>query len=1353
MDARSPKIRLPMKYSSPIGRRPTIAAYIAAALLGCLAPVVAAQELALPAVDDSPSSQLLIEQATDQAKANPREAVRLLVQVLDAGPDRLVRAGLDADVFVPVSRRVHAMLVADAALRSAFRRELSADADAQLARGEYVELASRRIDTEAGLEASLRLAETCLTRGRVAAASAYLDRVDDHDLLAGRRALYHASMTATVAARLGQPARAQSALARIDALAADQTGSLKANEVAGARAAALATPTPPAEITVGPLGPGRFDSSAAASTWSETWSAPLDVTASPMAQAGVGRLAGAQTERLQSSTAPTCVGERVFVDDNGVIRAFDRLSGRPLWSGAHSGADSAGFAMRMLAATPNEVVALAPMQLGANRTGIGTGRISCLDATTGALRWEARLDRLDTRADLDGLQPQGAPIIVDGRVIVAARRTSVRMETVSWLVAIDMDAPRPAAWSRVLASSGSVRIGTSRAADAPVLAAGVLYVSTPTGAVAAIDPWDGLVRWLRRFPVPVRDAAARLEPSDALTPAVVGDRIYAISPDRARIDSFDIRDGSPRGSIPTGADGSIGTPSYLVGDDRSGLVLAVGDRVACFAAAAPNTTLWSVPAVGAAFAERAHGRVSFADTADPSAPVVLLPDATNISIRDARTGTERMRLAGAGNSNAILAGNQVLAAGPTSLSGWMPTADAERIVRARMSASSAPDAAIALVHLARQIRSGSLAAEGAKESVRRVRDLPADDVARTELLELLLMVDAMELAQGADRDTLDAAVDQSALLASGQLRGGFARADRAIRRGNPVSAAAIAATVGMSAQPGEMVVNRFGQACADAEAQRIIAIARAKDPRALDAVDAAVTTALASVRTDDRAAALRSAARIGAGTRAGTSALTAIMNAASTASTRLAAARLIRECTARSGATDAGDAFLRALDPRWGAALAATATPSFARIAGTASRIVEFPGRLPRTFPDAGRPVRGLLTLQGSDLVLRTAPSYAATWRAPLGARDCSVVATSPDILTCDDAPGGTGAVSCISAQGVVRWTSRGVIDPADGSSEPDGLDTSDTRRGPSMVPLLTAPAIAVLGRDGSMTAFDIDSGTEAWRHPADGSTLLSWAREPLAVALATESDDGSGPALRITALNATDGSPILSWTAETATEIRWMRIVNGGILLVATDVGIEARRLAGGDESAPYWMIDSPESHGSTRSWSVGSQVVVLPRTDDVLVIDPWTGRQTTGAFVVPSYSPDSPIREVVDGTSWVALVADGRTDFFSPEGAWTGRDAPSTERAYVRATASTDRLFMLDAGVAGDPVPLRFGLLLRELDAQHGGLESAPPVMLRALGQRLNELTALDGAIAVSNGAVIQVVEYSDAKAPSDR
>lgn len=1336
-------IRLPMHYRSLIGHRPVFSALFGAGIAAWLTAAVVAQELALPAVDDSPSAQLLIEQALDQAKANPREAVRLLVQVLDAGSERLVRAGVDADLFVPVSRRVHVMLVNDASLRSAFRRELSADADAQLARGELLELAAHRIDTEAGMEASLRLAETCIARGRIAAASAYLDRIADHDLLSGRRALYHASMTATVATRLGQPERARLAVARIDALAVDPSVSLDAKELVGARAAAEVIPTAPTEFIIGPFGPGNFDISAASSAWSETWNAPLDASMPTISQ----------PERPQSYAAPTCVGENVFVNDNGVIRAFDRLSGRPLWIGPNFGEDSSAGSMRMLAATNDAVVALAPMQPGTNRTGSGTGRMACIDAATGMLRWEARLDRLDMPVDLDGMQPQGVPIIVDGRVIVSARRTSVRMETVSWLLALDLDAPRPVAWSRVIASSGSIRLGTSRAVDAPVLAAGVLYIATPTGAIAAIDPWDGVVRWLRRFPVPVRDAAARIGPSDASTPAIIGDRIYAISPDRARIEAFDTRDGSSRGSIPTGSDGGIGAPAYLVGDDRSGLVLAVGDRVACFAATDPETTLWSVPAMDAPFAERVRGRVQFAQTGDPQHPVVLIPDAADISIRDARTGTERMRLAGAGNSNAILVGNQVLTAAPSSLSGWMPTVDAERIVRARMAASATPEAAMALVHLARQIRSGALAAEGAKEAVRRVRELPADDAARGELLELLLAIDVMELASGADRDTLDAAVDEAAVLVNGQLRGGFARADRALRRGDPVSAASIAATVAMTAKPGEMVANQAGNAGPDAEALRIIAIARLKDPRALDAVGSAIATALSAVRGDDRSAALRAAARIGSGTRVGTDALTSVMKAADSAQLRMAAARLVRECAARGGSIESGDAFLRSLDPRWGPPLASRETAALPSIVGTASRVVEFPGRLPRVVPGVDRMSRGVLTLQGSDLVLRTAPAYAATWRAPIGMRDCTVVATTPAILTCDNAPDGTGAICCISPEGVVRWTSRGVSEATELASDSDVLDAVEPRRGSSLVPLLTAPTVAVLGRDGNMTAFGLEGGAEAWRHPADGSTLLAWARDPLAVVIGTESDDGSGPAVRVTALDAVDGTPVLSWIMDAATEIRWMRIVDGGILLVATDIGIEARRLAGGDERVPYWVIDAPEAHASTRAWEVGGRVVVLLRSEDVMTIDPWTGRQAANDFIAPSPTPTSPVREVVDGRAWVAFIRDGQTDFFSSKGVWIGRDAPGTDRAYVRAVASAEALFILDAGSPADPVPLRFGILLRELDARHGGLELAPPLMLRSLGQRLGELTALDGAIAASNGSVIQVIEYSDAKPPPDR
>ncbi|MFM9144597.1 MAG: hypothetical protein ACKORL_04310, partial [Phycisphaerales bacterium] len=97
-------------------RRPmarAAAVFAAAAMLA--AHVARAQEMAVPAVDDSPSAQLLLEQATDQAKANPREAVRLLVEVLDGAHDRHGRTPDAPDLFDTVAARAHARLAADAA--------------------------------------------------------------------------------------------------------------------------------------------------------------------------------------------------------------------------------------------------------------------------------------------------------------------------------------------------------------------------------------------------------------------------------------------------------------------------------------------------------------------------------------------------------------------------------------------------------------------------------------------------------------------------------------------------------------------------------------------------------------------------------------------------------------------------------------------------------------------------------------------------------------------------------------------------------------------------------------------------------------------------------------------------------------------------------------------------------------------------------------------------------------------------------------------------------------------------------------------------------------------------------------
>ena len=1328
------------------------AAFLAAALAAWPIVPASAQEMALPAVDDSPSAQLLVEQAGDQAKSNPREAVRLLVQALDTGADRLVRAGNDSDLFIPVSRRVHAILRADPALMAAFRRELSPDADAQLARGELRELVARRLDTDAGLEAALRLSESAIARGRFAAAAAYLDRTADHDLLVGRRALHHASMTAIAATRLGQDAQARDAVARIDAL---PVAGLDPAEIAGARAAAKSTPQEPARPAFGPLGTGQFDAATSASPWSETWAVPID-SMSMSTGAGRNEIGRVDRPRASSGSAPAAVGDRVYVDDGIAIRAFDRLSGRPVWSMPAGGADLSMSAMRMVAASDDALVAFSMQSGSMARPGIG--RVSCIDPATGMLRWETRIDRIDGRNDLDGMLGQGAPIIVDGRVIVAARRTSPRLETVSWLLALDLEQPSPASWARVIATSGSARMGGGRSADAPVLAGGVIYLSTSTGAVAAIDPWDGLVRWVRRFPVPVRDVAMATEPSDLLTPAVVGGRVLAVSPDHSRILALDCRSGALVAEVPTGADGGLGAPAYLVGDEASGLVLAVGSRVACFAASAPQTTRWSLPAADAALDAVVHGRVQFARTADPQAPVVLMPDESDIVIRDARDGTERMRLAGAGNANAILVGNQLLAVGTTSLSGWMPSAEAERIIRGRMAASPSADAAMALVHLARQVRSGPLAAQGAAESVRRVSALPTDAAERTELLELLLSIDALDLASGADRAALDAAVDQAAILANSPVRGGFARADRALRRRDPVAAARLAVATAMDSA-GMSVPVPGASLSADAEARRIVSAAIAADPRAIDGVQAAVAAAVSGASGDARARILRSAARLGVGTRAGADALSALTAAASGVPARIDAARLVRECGAMSTPSPASQEFLRSLDARWGPALARNAAPALPRIEGTARRIVEFPGRLPRALREAGSMPGGVLTVQGTELVLRKPPSFAPQWRVPIGTLDCTVLATQPSILVCDDGPGGTGAISSISPEGAVRWKTRAVMpDPAAGavpdalSDEP--LDTVDARQGPAVVPIVTAPVVATLRRNGSVTAFSTDRGLEAWSRPGDGVTPVMWTHEALAIVIAGEVDDGSGPVIRISVIDPVDGHTVRSWPLEGATELRWLHVADGGLLVAGTDVGIEARRLAGGDESAPYWSIDAVDARASTRGWHVGHWLLVLDRSDSLLAIDAWTGRVAPSAFAVSGAVAHSPVREITVGEGWIAAVRDSYTDYFSSEGAYLGRDAPGSERAYVAAAASTSRLFVLDAGFAGsDPVPLRFSTVLHDLDVSHGGLESAPPLLVRSLGQRSRDMAVSDGIVAVSNGSVVQAIEFSPVSPPAGR
>ena len=1259
------------------------------------AVVAAAQELAVPAVDDSPSSQLVLEQAADQARANPREAVRLLVQALDAGAPLLVRSAQDPDLFVTVASRVHALLRADPALLAAFRREVGTDADARLARGELEALVERRVDTAAGLRAAIRLAERAVSRGHFAAANGLIDRVADHDLLdAGGRARLESLRTAARAGLRGPAGDA--------------------------------------------LSPGTFDPSFAGVRWSETWSVAID-----------GAVGGADVTS-GAAVLPSVIGDRVLVDDRTAIRAFDRLSGRQLWSASLGTSDPSVGSLRMVAVSDDAVVACSTS--GGTLARAGSGRVACLEPSSGATRWEVRLDRLAPGGALEGVVPHGSPVIVDGRAVIAARKTTPRLETVSWLLCVDLERPAAAAWTRVIATTGSLRVGTSRVGDSPVLAGGVLYVASSAGAVAAIDPGDGHVRWLRRFPVPVRDATSSNEPFDAMTPAVVGDRVFVATPDRSRIVSLAAADGSVLVEVPTGTDGGIGAPSYLVGDEPSGLLLAVGDRVSCLRADAPREALWSsqVPGPGPSL----RGRVSFARTPDPRAPVVSIPSSDGLRIVDARDGTERLVLDGVRPGNAVLAGNEVISAGTAVLSGWMPVAEAERIVRARMAASPAAIEAVALLALARQVRSPGMAAEAATESVRRAATLPAGDPQQAELLELLLDVDAMDFVTGSGRDALAAAIDRAATLAGTPLRAGFARAERSIRAGSAVDAARIAVETALGAPADAMVPHRDGRVSADAEARRLLALARGRDPSAAAGVEAAVSAAIRSAAGSDRARVLRSAARLGAGSPSGLRALKEFAAAAGTDG-RGAALRLARECV--SLGTELDPELRSALGAASGALDPVSAPPA---LGSTAASAREFPGRLPRTFVDSGLVAGGILAMLGNDLVFRAAPDYSVSWRAPLGVRDCTVLATSPDILVCDDTAGGQGTLTCVSRDGRVRW-SRAPASPAErpadvaASDDPDfPLERVSARRlrSPSVVPLPTAAGIAILRRDGGIECFDRSTGAPTWDRPAGEASTEAWARSALAIAIAEGIDEGSGSEMRVTVLDPVDGSTILAWKLDGATEVRWLRISDAGVVAVGTDVGIEARRIGGGDEDRPYWVLDGVESRGSSRGWCAFSWIAVLDRFDALGLVDQWSGRLATAGPTDGEIR--TAVRDVMSGAGWFAAIREDRTEFFDASGRPLGRDAPGADRSFVAAAPSARRLFLLDAGLqASDPVPLRFPVLLRDLDAQAGAMEPLPPLLMRTLGQRHAALSVFDGVVAASNGSVIQLVEFSDPPPGSGR
>jgi hypothetical protein len=235
---------------------------------------------------------------------------------------------------------------------------------------------------------------------------------------------------------------------------------------------------------------------------------------------------------------------------------------------------------------------------------------------------------------------------------------------------------------------------------------------------------------------------------------------------------------------------------------------------------------------------------------------------------------------------------------------------------------------------------------------------------------------------------------------------------------------------------------------------------------------------------------------------------------------------------------------------------------------------------------------------------------------------------------------------------------------------------------------------------------------------------------------------------VRVTVLDPADGSTVSAWTVPSATEAYWVRLSEGGLAVVATDAGIESRRAAGGDDSAPYWALGDDDAVGSPEGWVANGALAFVDRGRNLAAFECWTGlRRAVADAERPAEDRPMP-RDFRAGPGWSAVLQDDGALFLSVGGSPAGRTAPGPARRFVAAVAAADRLFALDdLAVDEDSVGLRHQALLHSFDPLRGGLEARPPILVRALGRPITELAVLDGAVAVSNGGSVQVLEFADA------
>jgi hypothetical protein len=495
-------------------------------VLGRVAPAQAPPQAYL---DDSTLAIETLAQLDELLRAGSlNEAARALQRLLDEQGDRLSPSREDPALFVTVREAVQDRLLGDASLLRAYTLQQNPVAAGLLAEGRHREVEHARFLTDAGFEATLRVAQERLEHGLFESAWRVLRALGRHPLFGeAPYTAIAASLARTVASFVGR-------------------AEVSAEAARWARRAGLpGEPPPPAERPawehegdLDPLGP--------APAGELRGIVPTPLHAAPLPSSAMWSAPGERyTGPRVAWSMPALLDTMVLVNDGDAVMAFERFTLRPLWRAPlREGVDPDSRTaqrlrgrMRMIEdpamVTASDRVVLAPMGLVVSGMREGETGVLCLDRATGRVRWS--VDPATLSRELFGGSVRG-PVAVDGdTALVTLRKNERSRRTIGvYLAGLSLE-DGSLRWARLLGSVGALPYQQqTRSPQATLVHRGLAFVADEIGLVAAIDSATGRPLWVRRTQG-LGDQGGQPQPWAVHRPVADGSGIVTLSPDRAGV--------------------------------------------------------------------------------------------------------------------------------------------------------------------------------------------------------------------------------------------------------------------------------------------------------------------------------------------------------------------------------------------------------------------------------------------------------------------------------------------------------------------------------------------------------------------------------------------------------------------------------------------------------------------------------------------------------------------------------------------------------------------------------------------------------------------------------------------------